>query len=103
MFKALLARTIYDGTAEETSTRYAVLTKEVSLPFPPTLDIGISLGSPGPTKLRRITWNHDAAHFLCDFEEEFDTGMVDVMPHMDFLLSLAARDGWTVVSIDPVS
>ena len=102
MFKALLARTIYDGPSEQRSKKIATLSKEIHLPFQPSLDIEISTAGVGPTKLSRIKWQHESANFICDYEEEFSRVRDGQITDLDRLLSLAVADGWKIVSVDPL-
>lgn len=102
MFRALLARTIYDGPSEQRSKKFATLSKEIQVPFQPSLDIEISTAGISPTKISRIKWQHDSAYFVCDYEEEFSRVGGGQVADLDRLVSLAVDDGWKIVSVEPL-
>jgi hypothetical protein len=103
VFKAIIVKTIYDAPKAEQPLKFATLSQEIELPFPPILDIEISLGAIGSTRLKRIIWQHKSQRFLCDLIDDFAKSIDGRTTEFQDLLDYAYKDGWKLISVDDVN
>lgn len=102
MYTVTIVKTIFDAPSAKQSTKMATLTKEIELPFPPSLEIELSLGAVGSTRIAKINWIHGSKKFLCELVNDFPRHRDGRTLEFERLLDLASNDGWKLMSIDDV-
>jgi len=94
MFKVTLQKYVWDGYSREDSSKWALFSHSLELPFTPVPGLGVNLPMQRSWRLRSVNWVVERQEFWCDAEDQYMDGDDDYFE--DWLERLSDL-GWTLV------
>ena len=98
MFKVVFYKTIWDGQTPETSKTMAMLQREETLPFPPSLEVQMFWSIESPQAPTSVRWDVADQRFACAMRDEFPHEIGVDEYDFEWLLEHAENSGWKLVS-----
>ena len=102
MFKVIFCKSIWDGDTPESSTTFALLRREETLPFAPGPGMEISWQGV-PQAIVAVRWEPAESRFVCNMKDDC-RHYIDVDTYdFEWLLRFAIDNGWSVVAKEKLS
>jgi hypothetical protein len=103
MFNVAFQKYVFDAERDDPKARFAVLTREESLPFAPLPGQEIQWPLERSQKILTSVWSTEHQGLRCRVEDECTVNRQIEAPDFDEYLEDAPERGWTVASIFPAS
>lgn len=100
MFKVILIKHVWNSDSPETSTKWALFSRIVELPFVPIPGLGVQLPMQRVWRLRSADWDVEEQLFRCCADDQYMEGIDDYFE--DWLEELREA-GWKLEGPFPKS
>lgn len=101
MFKVFFHKYVFDADREDPEARFAVLTREESLPFAPSPGHEILWPLEKSQKIIASVWSTEHGGFRCRVQDVFTVSIRLDDPDFDEYLEDAPERGWKIESVYP--
>ncbi|MBW8832083.1 MAG: hypothetical protein JF606_22240 [Burkholderiales bacterium] len=101
MFNIIFYKYVFDSDHEDLDARFAVLTREESLPFTPQPGQEIQWPLERSQKILSSAWSTEHQGFRCRVEDQYTVNFKIDEPDFDEYLEDASERGWKLASTYP--